>query len=154
MSDDIVDAHDLPCGHSAKYAIFGGDNGCLGCTAERIGKERDALADEIERLRDCVPIDEVDLRTAYERRLSECEADNERLRARLADVERERDAAWSVGRAHEETMDALRARLAGAEALLREAQAYWRAYAEDGIPSDLYLRVDSFLEPADSAPTP
>lgn len=51
MSNDIVDAHDLPCGHSAKYAIFGGDNGCLGCTAERIGKERDVLAAEIERLR-------------------------------------------------------------------------------------------------------
>lgn len=34
--------YDLPCGHSEKYAIFGGDDGCLACSAERVARERDA----------------------------------------------------------------------------------------------------------------
>lgn len=45
--------HDLPCGHSAKYAIFGGDNGCLACSAERLASERDAL---VARLAEAVDL--------------------------------------------------------------------------------------------------
>lgn len=65
---------------------------CETCDYE---EERDALAAEILRLRKIID-GAAETGEIYERRLSDCEADNERLTARLAEAEGDRDAGWKA----------------------------------------------------------